>query len=70
MLLHVKWLGFDPDTGEPWRDSWVRKAWLTADLREADPGVKRRNKRKRGDEAAGTQEPGEDVGALAASSAP
>ena len=56
---HIRWLGFDPDTGEPWKDSWVRKAWLTADLREADPGVQRRSKRKQGGEAAGPQEPRE-----------
>ena len=44
----VKWLGFDPDSGELWADSWIPKANLTADLREADPGVRRRHKRSAG----------------------
>ena len=41
----VRWLGFDPETGDPWDNSWVPKTWLTADLRAADPGIQRRAKR-------------------------
>ena len=29
----MRWLGFNVMSGEPWADSWVRRAWLTADLR-------------------------------------
>ena len=30
---YVRWLGFNVMSGEPWDDSWVRRTWLTADLR-------------------------------------
>ena len=29
----VRWCGFDPETGEPWQDSWVPRGNLTKDLR-------------------------------------
>ena len=29
----IRWCGFDPETGEPWEDSWVPRAFLSADLR-------------------------------------
>ena len=31
----VRWLGFNPVTREEWEDSWVPRAWMTADLRQA-----------------------------------
>ena len=30
----VRWSGFDPTTGEAWRDSWVPRSHLTPDLRQ------------------------------------
>ena len=38
----VRWCGFDPTSGEAWRDSWVRRSWLTPDLRAG--GVVRRRR--------------------------
>ena len=30
----VQWGGFDPRTGDRWRQEWVPRDWLTRDLRE------------------------------------
>ena len=30
----VKWAGIDPQTGEPWEDSWTLKAYVTPDLKQ------------------------------------
>ena len=48
----IRWLGFNPETGSRWEDSWVLKAWLTADQRAADPGIQRRTKRAAREERA------------------
>ena len=32
-MANVRWLGFDPRTGLPWRDSWEPRGNLTHDLR-------------------------------------
>ena len=48
----IRWLGFNPETGSRWEDSWVLKSWLTADQRAADPGVQRRPKRAAREESA------------------
>ena len=39
---HVRWCGFDSASGEPWDDSWVPRALLTADLRRG--GLLRKRK--------------------------
>ena len=41
---HVRWLGFDPETGEDWADSWEPRANLTSDLREGGRTRKRRSR--------------------------
>ena len=38
----MRWCGFDPATDEPWEDSWVPRAALTADLRAG--GIIRRRR--------------------------
>ena len=48
MMAHVRWLGFDPATGDEWEDSWIPVGWLTKDLRVARP---KQCKRKAGAEA-------------------
>ena len=57
----IRWCGFDPETGEPWEDSWVPRALLSADLRRG--GLLREARRRREcaeeGEAGGRQE--EDV---------
>ena len=49
----VKWCGFDPDTGEPWEDSWEPRGNLTRDLRSG--GLLRR-RRARDDQQRSQQE--------------
>ena len=49
----VKWCGFDPDTGEPWEDSWEPRCNLTRDLRSG--GLLRR-RRARDDQQRSQQE--------------
>ena len=39
----VRWLGFNLATGRDWDDSWIPRAWMTSDLRQA--GLIRRPKR-------------------------
>ena len=41
----IRWCGFDPETGEPWEDSWVPRAFLSADLRRG--GLIREARRRR-----------------------
>ena len=45
------WSGFDPESGEPWEDSWVPRAFLSADLRRG--GLLREARRCRGDSEEG-----------------
>ena len=51
----MKWLGFNVMSGEPWQDSWVRRSWLTADLRVLG-SVRRRSMWDQTDEVADDQE--------------
>ena len=57
----IRWCGFDPETGDPWEDSWVPREFLSADLRRG--GLVREARRRREcaeeGEAGGRQE--EDV---------
>ena len=39
----VRWLGFNLATGRDWDDSWIPRAWMTSDLRQA--GLIRKPKR-------------------------
>ena len=54
----IRWCGFDPETGDPWEDSWVPRALLSADLRRG--GLLREARRRREcaeeGEASGRQE--------------
>ena len=41
---HVRWLGFNPETGEGWDNSWEPIAMLTGDLQAGGRVRKRRSR--------------------------
>ena len=51
----VRWLGFNPVTREEWDDSWVPRAWMTSDLRQAGR-IRKRKTEKTGGTMAGADQ--------------